>query len=207
LLMFRGDDAGRDRFGMLRTINEHYVDVPLKDIVHLMAELANTGIVLDARRLEEAGVNIDTPVSCRMENLPLALALEKLLEPLPLAVHFRYGLVTVTAKDSLTAWQDPTRVSQIVPPSGSALGRAWNQPVMADFIEIPLKQACRVMSQSVGVEPEFDFSKVYLDNFEQLPITHALSGLAYKDALASMLDGIGCKARLDGESIIVELQD
>lgn len=207
LLTFSGVEADRDRIGMLRPVNAHYVDVPLVAMVEVLAERTKTRFALDARRLEESGVNIDTRVSCRFDNLPLAFALEKMVQPLPLAIHYRYSLVTVTAKESLTAWQDPTHVSRIVLPPGSTLERVWNQPVKADFVETPLKEACKFLSQSVGVDPAFDFSQVHLDNFELLPVTHSLSGLTYKDALASMLDHIGCQARLEGETIVVELQE
>ena len=57
-------------------------------------------IVLNAKKLEEAGVNIDTPVTKRLKGLTLRSALNLLLDDLELTYAVQNGVLMITTEDA-----------------------------------------------------------------------------------------------------------
>ncbi|MCI0357263.1 MAG: hypothetical protein L0211_02105 [Planctomycetaceae bacterium] len=75
-----------------------FVETPLKDAIDFLAEKHEIPIVLNAKNLEEAGVNIDTPVTKRLKGLTLRSTLNLLLDELELTYAVQNGVLMITAE-------------------------------------------------------------------------------------------------------------
>jgi type II secretory pathway component GspD/PulD (secretin) len=73
-----------------------FVETPLKDAIDFVADQHGIPIVLDAKRLEEAGVNIDTPVTKNLRGLTLRSTLNLLLSELELTYAIQNGVLMIT---------------------------------------------------------------------------------------------------------------
>ncbi|HEY2411822.1 MAG TPA: hypothetical protein VGI40_06255 [Pirellulaceae bacterium] len=79
-----------------------YVDVvemPLKDVVLYLQETHNIPIILSLRKLEEASISPDTPVTKSLRGITLRSALKLLLNDLDLAYVVENGVLTITTKE------------------------------------------------------------------------------------------------------------
>ena len=75
-----------------------FVETPLKDAIDFLAEQHGIPIVLDAKNLEEAGVNIDTPVTKHFTGLTLRSTLNLLLDDLELTYAVQNGVLMITTE-------------------------------------------------------------------------------------------------------------
>jgi hypothetical protein len=75
-----------------------FVETPLKDAIQFLAEKHGIPIVLNAKNLEEAGVNIDTPVTKRLKGLTLRSTLNLLLDELELNYAVQNGVLMITTE-------------------------------------------------------------------------------------------------------------
>jgi hypothetical protein len=77
-----------------------FVETPLKDAIDFIAEKHGIPVLLNAKNLEEAGVNVDTPVTKQLTGLTLRSTLNLLLDELELtyAVHNGVLMITTTAE-------------------------------------------------------------------------------------------------------------
>ena len=75
-----------------------FVETPLKDAIEFIAAKHGIPIVLNAKNLEEAGVNIDTPVTKRLKGLTLRSTLNLLLEELELTYAVQNGVLMITTE-------------------------------------------------------------------------------------------------------------
>jgi len=73
--------------------NYEFVETPLKDVVQILRDQTGIQFVLNAKRMEEAGVNIDTTVTKNLEQVRLGTFLDLMLDDL--------GLVYVERDDDL----------------------------------------------------------------------------------------------------------
>lgn len=76
-----------------------FVETPLKDAIDFMANQHSIPIVLNAKKLEAAGVNIDTPVTKRLKGITLRSALNILLDELELTYAVQNGVLMITTKE------------------------------------------------------------------------------------------------------------
>jgi hypothetical protein len=197
---------------LFATINFNVSNKPLKDAVTFLQNLGNLPIVMDYRKLEMAGISQDARVTCQVEQTPLVIALGTMLEPIDLGCDFRYGMLCIDTLDSIARWKDETGVTQLVPPRGSQLAREWSKSIDLDgVVEMPLKDLASFLTHKHGVR--FDLSRLPQprDKGPDLltvytPVTAPLRGISFRDALATILDRIGGKATLQGETIVLEPQ-
>jgi hypothetical protein len=197
---------------LFRPIRLELAEVPLKDAVLLCSELANVAIRMDLRSLEEASISPDLKISANTGDLPLFVNLSQLLRPVGLDCDFRYGMLRVVALSSLTAtWKDPTCITQIVPSPGSNLAQEWKKFTTVDVREMPLKDVVLYLQETHRVP--FDISLMPTSPAANSPfttqdsaVTASLRGITFRDALATILSQLHCKASVRGEVIVIEPQ-
>ncbi len=80
-----------------------FVETPLKDAIEFLAEKSELQIILKAKRLEEAGVNLDAPVTLRLKNVRLSTLFDVMLEDLGLVYTEKDDLVVITTPDDAQA--------------------------------------------------------------------------------------------------------
>jgi hypothetical protein len=152
---------------------------------------------------------INLPITADVREDPLIIALGKMLQPHDLVCDYRYGMLWVAEREGVENWKDPTGVAEIVPPPGSKLSRQWDNLDVAEFIETPLGLACAIISGNTNNWMTFDCSRLPSDFVNgKVPgsrVTINAQGL-HKDILGMMLESVGCRARLGGETIVIELQ-
>jgi HAAS domain-containing protein len=76
------------------------VEMPLKDVVLFLAETHQIPIVLKIKKLEEASVAVDTPITKSLRGIRLATALDLILDDLELAYYISEVLVITTPEDT-----------------------------------------------------------------------------------------------------------
>jgi hypothetical protein len=103
-----GDKADETRAGaanpgvaqaLNRRMDIHYSETPLKDVAaHLTTE---TGVTfhLKRKKLEEASLSPDTPITCQFRNIRLSTFLELMLDELELTYVERDGLILITTPE------------------------------------------------------------------------------------------------------------
>jgi hypothetical protein len=191
-----------------------FAGTPLKDVVDLLKDAANVPLVLDVHSLYEASISPDTPIDCQSQGKPLIIALSQLLKPHELACDFRYRTLCVTSAESASNWKDRTGVTQLVPPFGSRLAAEWIKTTDLDFVETPLKDVAEYLRQKHGGAILLDLSHLPPGPFDyrkgvitaDVPVTIQLRSLDVKNSLGMILDRVGCKASLKGETLVVEGQ-
>ena len=89
-----------------RRMDIHYRETPLKDVAaHLTTE---TGVTfhLKAKKLEEASVSPDTPMTCQFRNIRLSTFLELMLDELELTYVEKDGLILITTPEDAESKMD-----------------------------------------------------------------------------------------------------
>jgi len=72
---------------------------PLKEAVAQIGKHFDLSIVLDLRALSDAGVDVDTPISCELRDASPQLALETMLGPVEATWIFSNEMIQVTTRD------------------------------------------------------------------------------------------------------------
>jgi hypothetical protein len=104
----------RLRTALERDIALNFVETPLSDALEYIASEAGIQVVLSAKRLEEAGVNPDTPVTLDTPPAPLANQLRLMLVPLELSFVTRHEVLLVTTESEASSQaRMPVRVYDI----------------------------------------------------------------------------------------------
>lgn len=86
----------RDALG--RSMTLEFVESPFGDVISFLRSHTGVNIVLDRKRLEKQDVTTDTPVTFRVEEIPLSKALPILLDPLHLTYRVQDEVLFITAK-------------------------------------------------------------------------------------------------------------
>jgi hypothetical protein len=76
-----------------------FIETPLKDAIQILKDAHNIPIELDVKKLEEAGVNIDTPVTKNLSGITLRSALRLLLNDLELTYVVRDEVLLITTPE------------------------------------------------------------------------------------------------------------
>jgi hypothetical protein len=95
------DDEAEQRIrrGLDRTIELDFSEVPLKDVVNYLHETLQIPIVLNAKKLEEASLSPDTPVTCHWPKGRAGLYLDLLLKELELTYVIRDEVLQITTPE------------------------------------------------------------------------------------------------------------
>jgi hypothetical protein len=196
---------------LFRPINLEFQDLPLKDVVLQCTRTANVPIRFDFRSMAAAYLSPDLPISAHIADEPLLVGISKMLRPYSLDCDFRHGMLCIVPASSLATWEDATDVSGIIPPPGSHLADEWTKTTTVDVVEMPLKDVALYLQEVHRVRfdlslmpttPQPNASFVTADT----PVTASLRGISFKEALAIILENIGCKASLQGETIVIDPQ-
>ncbi|HEX5105152.1 MAG TPA: hypothetical protein VFV87_15135, partial [Pirellulaceae bacterium] len=76
-----------------------FIETPLNDAINILKDTHQIPIELDVKRLEEAGVNIDTPVTKNLRGITLRSALRLLLNDLELTYVVRDEVLLITTPE------------------------------------------------------------------------------------------------------------
>jgi hypothetical protein len=89
-----------DKLNQMTTLD--VVEMPLKDVVVYLQETHQLPIILKQKKLEEASVSLDTPITKSLNGIRLAAALDIILEDLNLAYYTTEVLHITTPADAQT---------------------------------------------------------------------------------------------------------
>jgi hypothetical protein len=76
-----------------------FVETPLKDAIAFLAEKHEIPIVLNVKKLEEAGINVDTPITQRLKGITLRSALRLVLGELELTYVIKDEVMQITTPE------------------------------------------------------------------------------------------------------------
>jgi hypothetical protein len=118
-------------------------------------------------------------------------------------------MLWIAERDGVAQWKDPTGVTALTPPAGSKLASEWDNKAAMEFIETPLRNAVQIVSDIHGLK--FDLSHLPPEpiqglTYGQIVVTLNVSGITVENGLGMLLNSADCQARLDGETIVIELQ-
>lgn len=82
-----------------KPVDVSFQDVPLREAMFQLSKPAGVPIGLDMRALEEQGVDFETPVTFALAGRPLAVVLDRLLDPLDLTLDLAGDRLLVTTED------------------------------------------------------------------------------------------------------------
>lgn len=83
-----------------KTTSVDFVDVPLKDVCAFLSENHKIPIFIRKKKLAEASVSVDTPVTISLRGVPLRTVLEFVLEESELTYDIRDVLIITTPEDA-----------------------------------------------------------------------------------------------------------
>lgn len=90
------------RAALDKAVDAVFMKTPLRDVTAELSKRAGVPISIDFRAVEESGVDLDTPVSLAIKGGRLAVVLDRILEPMQLAVEVGdEGLVVTRPARSL----------------------------------------------------------------------------------------------------------
>ena len=102
---FRFDDPHGDVERLERALTQRgtlsVLEMPLKDVIEKLSHDFAAPMVLSAKKLEEAGVNVDTPVTIHLESMPLESILRVFLKELELDFTVRNSVIMVSTPEDL----------------------------------------------------------------------------------------------------------
>ncbi|MBC7852330.1 MAG: hypothetical protein IAF94_02750 [Pirellulaceae bacterium] len=81
---------------MSKPVKFDFKDAPLKEVLDELKELLNAPIVLDTKSLEEAAINLETPISGKSKGGVAFDEVNGLLQPLKLAAEIRHDVLYVS---------------------------------------------------------------------------------------------------------------
>jgi hypothetical protein len=90
-----------------------FAETPLRDWIATIAEKAGINAGLDTRAMEDAGIDLEAPVSGSSAGRPLLHAIRSMLDPLGLTAVVRHGQLLVTTHERS---QDPAYLERFLYP-------------------------------------------------------------------------------------------
>lgn len=217
----------RTRFELSQPAVVDIVDVPLKDTMSYLWGQHQIPFLLDPK----LGPKIDLPLTAEHSGGDLCSALLLLTAPHNLGCDYRYGCIWVTTADDCGNWHDPTGVSEIKPPSNSLLAKVWNENVVLDAVEMPLKDAMNYFEGLLAIH--IDTTRIKAAALHQMPVvrptptalpvraplptalpknpplvdpfsvTVSLRDIPFRHVLGQMLYKNNCRCQLDGDKLIL----
>ena len=79
----------------------NFVATPLHEVADSLSRQFQVPIVASAKKLEEAGVNLDAPITKQLLNLPLEATLRHILDELELGLALRDGVILITTPEDI----------------------------------------------------------------------------------------------------------
>src|SRR5207249_8129914 len=116
--------------------------------------------------------------------------------PHELACDYRYGMLWITDAARVKDWHDPTGVADLKAPSGSMLGRVWNEPMTAQFYNQQLSDVLKKIVQRLAIQTDTRQVEPGDANAAGFPITVDRRELRFHDLLGHLLYKTGCRCEL-----------
>jgi hypothetical protein len=89
------------RAALAKPVTADFHETPLREVTAALSKEAGVPIAVDTRSLEDAGLELDLPVTFAVAGKPLAVVLDRMLEPLELVGEVQdEGLVVTTAEQA-----------------------------------------------------------------------------------------------------------
>jgi hypothetical protein len=137
-------DKGKDasiKEVLERRMAFEFEEVPLKDVARKLSEQTGITIVLDAKHLEEAEVNIDTPITQNFRDVRLRTFLDLMLGDLELAHLVTDDVLVITTREHADAWRlirvyDCRELLAMVRPRGSVLPKVMRGGMGGGFFAV-----------------------------------------------------------------------
>jgi hypothetical protein len=128
------------------------------------------------------------------------------LQSYGLGYDLRYGEVLIDRLESITAWQDESGVSSLVPALGSRMAEELEKVTYIDFVEMPLKDVVWYFSELHGVPIELATVANGQDGqaADEIPVTATLMGFTLRDTLGKILSDLKYRIRLHGDTLVIE---
>ena len=89
-----------------RPIDLTVKEQPLKDVIGLLQEMAKVPVLLEVKKLEEAAINMETPVSFDVKGISLKSGLRLMLRPLGLTYVIEDEVVQITTPEDAGSRQN-----------------------------------------------------------------------------------------------------
>lgn len=163
-----------------------YLDQPLKDVLDDISFTDRIPIAIDKRRCAENGIDLNTPITRTIENVPLFVALVELLAPLELTCAYRYEVIWVTTPGS-DLHDDKLAPRVIVDHASPELLSKLTKPgATFDYLEQPLGAVLQDIGfmNKMAVECQFEYeSEAVTIQRQKLSLRSALSVLLYEHEL------------------------
>jgi hypothetical protein len=175
-----------------------FVETPLQDAIDFLASQHGIPMVVDSEK-----VDAELPITENPNGLLLSTALTLMLRSRNLDCDYRYGCLWITSAEDAENWRDPTGVADIVPPADSQLARSWNEAVAVEAIDRPLAEALIGAVERLAVTVDTSRISPRRDGHSSYPVTVNLSGLPFKHVLGQLLYRTRCRAKLDGETLVI----
>jgi hypothetical protein len=80
-----------------------FIETPLNDAIRFIGSKSDLQIIIKHKRLEEAGINADVPITLQLKNVRLSTLLDVMLEDLGLVYTEKDDLVVITTPDDAQA--------------------------------------------------------------------------------------------------------
>jgi len=118
-----------------------------------------------------------------------------LVDPLGLAMTYRYESLLFTSLEDAQDWKDRTGISQILENPQSELARVVGEDTRLEFIDTPLKHIFAFLQDAHRISIRFDESEFAngesVESCAELPVTAFLKGVSLGSALQYLFDGLG----------------
>jgi hypothetical protein len=146
----------RARAALDQPIALRFVDTPLCDAVAWIAGKLKAPIVVNARRLGEVGVQLDTPITCDLPAAPLRNQLNLILSQLDLTFEVRHEALAITTREDAESPDHLTiRVYDIRPHLDRDLGVTSYGRHLIDLVQMLIEPESWVEVGGPGSIQEF----------------------------------------------------
>ena len=168
------------------------IDTPLADAVQFLAAQSGMKISIATRELASLGLSTDEPVSVMLKDISLGSALNVMLQPLDLTWKDENGELII-------------RPGKITPrPAGERVTAALNEKTTLQFVQTPLKDVARFLSQSHRVPVILDETRLAEAGMStDLPVTVNAKDITLREGLKQALGGV--KLRFVAEDEVLKI--
>jgi hypothetical protein len=191
--------------------------MPFEDLCEYCRDPFGVNILIDDRALQKAGLDPTQPLPGEPLEVTGLLSFEAtmrlLVDPLGLAMTYRYESLLFTSLEDAQDWQDQTGVSQILGNPQSELARVLREETRMEFLETPLEQVLAFVQDLHEIQGlreiriRFDESAFSdddsMDKYAEAPVTLVLKGTTLASALQCLFDGLGLTCADEGGTLLV----
>jgi hypothetical protein len=180
----------------------------LVDVLDYLEVKHDVDFHLDERAMRAANVTSDPPLTAKLEDVPLAIAIFAVLAPYDLTFHVRNEQLWVTSPEGAAGGADRTGVGSLGPAAQSPWDDALPEETALDFIETPLVDVLDYLGTKHDLAFVIDETGNHSSMpFGERPVTISLSGISLQAALATLLHEVGGACYLSDGTLVVCPED